>query len=1258
VKCIKNILTAILAGGTVTAVGPTITLADDPFTPKQILASTDDDFGFGASLATYGDYLIAGQHWDTAGGEKAGSVSLLQRVVSDADALRPWTWSPMATLLPTAEETWSHSWFGSALDMHGSTVVVGAPRWDLGVAPGDVPTELVDCGGAWIFDADAAANAQGTVLPVAQLTISGLQIRDYFGSAVAIDGDIAVVGAWGHDIDPLANDNTGAAFVFERQTDSTWLHTATLSPPTPQAGGRFGMAIAIDGDHIVVGAPWAFDYSGNVHTFDRVNGQWQWAQQINNPGTSHARFGSALALDARDGQGEGHGGVLIGAPGDSTAGPQAGHAWGFKGLESGGYQATPEYDILPSWAQAWDEIGASVELMDFDNQEDEGHTGSDGGVVLLIGAPSAANGAGRVDVMSISEGYPEWAGSFTPASGSVTRFGHAVSIDIAGLPEWGDQSLVRIFISAPGNGAVGLGEVEVFEFVSGAGDGDCDNDGVWDFLVFDEHDCDGDGWYDACQVAYGTGFDCDGNGVVDSCELNGSTDCDGNGVLDACEPDFDGDGTIDACDDDVDGDGYANTLDAFPWNAAEWFDTDNDGIGDNADDDDDGDGVQDGCDSDQTPGIDCDLNGVLDVCELHPAVDCNLNGVLDSCELNATTDCNDDGVLDSCQLNGQTDCNGNGTLDECETGWSDCDEDGITDLCQIQSNPSLDCNDDAVLDSCQEIASVGDPSWSTERYFGDFDLSGLSVLFDDSDSDLIYTTCTVDMQNNWIVDPSGGVLLPLGDDAFAPVPLPFPFTFKGVTYNTMEVGSNGYITFGGQGDASYTETLAAHFAMPRISAVFDDLDPSEHGEVRTGIDPQGDFIHVSWIDVAHYRSDSADPMQTSSFQIVLYADGAIDMCWRSSEVSSAIAGLSGGTGQPLGFAETDLSNATDCIFRVPTGYGDCDGDGVMDNCQIPLIGDPWWVTEQLIDSFDLSGWVAQLNPTGNSVPPAWSLCTDAAAQGVFIPPAGGIMLPAKDDDSTQVVFANVDGALANFVFDYAGTTFTDCWMSPNGHVTFASADNAYEVSLVKHFEFPRVSVLFHDLDPTEGGYMHVGAGPAGSFVATWHQIPNYENTSQISTVQIQLHPNGAITLVWLEVGTPSAIIGLSDGTGTGIPQGFAETDYSLAFDCQLRHALDDCNANGIYDSIEIALGCGQDDDFDGLLNECDDSDDSIGVWDPTACPGDVDGNQAVDVRDLIGLLQCWNVTQGACAAADLDGNDIVGPGDVLLMVQHLGTHCN
>jgi hypothetical protein len=446
--------------------------------------------------------------------------------------------------------------------------------------------------------------------------------------------------------------------------------------------------------------------------------------------------------------------------------------------------------------------------------------------------------------------------------------------------------------------------------------------------------------------------------------------------------------------------------------------------------------------------------------------------------------------------------------------------------------------------------------------------------------------------------------------------------------------------------------------MPRISAVFDDLDPSEHGEVRTGIDPQGDFIHVSWIDVAHYRSDSADPMQTSSFQIVLYADGAIDMCWRSSEVSSAIAGLSGGTGQPLGFAETDLSNATDCIFRVPTGYGDCDGDGVMDNCQIPLIGDPWWVTEQLIDSFDLSGWVAQLNPTGNSVPPAWSLCTDSAAQGVFIPPAGGIMLPAKDDDSTQVVFANVDGALANFVFDYAGTTFTDCWMSPNGHVTFASADNAYEVSLVKHFEFPRVSVLFHDLDPTEGGYMHVGAGPAGSFVATWHQIPNYENTSQISTVQIQLHPNGAITLVWLEVGTPSAIIGLSDGTGTGIPQGFAETDYSLAFDCQLRHALDDCNANGIYDSIEIALGCGQDDDFDGLLNECDDSDDSIGVWDPTACPGDVDGNQAVDVRDLIGLLQCWNVTQGACAAADLDGNDIVGPGDVLLMVQHLGTHCN
>jgi len=44
---------------------------------------------------------------------------------------------------------------------------------------------------------------------------------------------------------------------------------------------------------------------------------------------------------------------------------------------------------------------------------------------------------------------------------------------------------------------------------------------------------------------------------------------------------------------DKDEDGVPNSIDAFPNNPNEWYDTDHDGIGNNADKDDDGDGMSD-----------------------------------------------------------------------------------------------------------------------------------------------------------------------------------------------------------------------------------------------------------------------------------------------------------------------------------------------------------------------------------------------------------------------------------------------------------------------------------------------------------------------------------------------------------------------------------------------------------------------------------------------------------------------------------------
>lgn len=84
---------------------------------------------------------------------------------------------------------------------------------------------------------------------------------------------------------------------------------------------------------------------------------------------------------------------------------------------------------------------------------------------------------------------------------------------------------------------------------------------------------------------------------------------------------------------------------------------------------------------------DCNGNQVPDECE----PDCNSNGVADSCDITRGTssDCNENSVPDDCE----PDCDGNGVADDCEV-LADSDEDGIVDCydrCRF-STPRKTCN--------------------------------------------------------------------------------------------------------------------------------------------------------------------------------------------------------------------------------------------------------------------------------------------------------------------------------------------------------------------------------------------------------------------------------------------------------------------------------------------------------------------------------------------------------------------------------------
>ncbi len=72
---------------------------------------------------------------------------------------------------------------------------------------------------------------------------------NFFGSAVAIDGDWAVVGSSGFN---SCGTNSGAAFVYQRAANSTWKLSSVLQPADCQEEHFFGKTVAVDGNRILV----------------------------------------------------------------------------------------------------------------------------------------------------------------------------------------------------------------------------------------------------------------------------------------------------------------------------------------------------------------------------------------------------------------------------------------------------------------------------------------------------------------------------------------------------------------------------------------------------------------------------------------------------------------------------------------------------------------------------------------------------------------------------------------------------------------------------------------------------------------------------------------------------------------------------------------------------------------------------------------------------------------------------------------------
>jgi subtilisin family serine protease len=199
---------------------------------------------------------------------------------------------------------------------------------------------------------------------------------------------------------------------------------------------------------------------------------------------------------------------------------------------------------------------------------------------------------------------------------------------------------------------------------------------------------------------------------------------------------------------------------------------------------------------------------------------------------------------------------------------------------------------------------IGQPDYHTELFaVGDpFDLHNRKITFR-PDFTLDYYDSCIEPITALPTDPAGGTPLALTDDSSAAVAV--ATTYFGQSYTQFFVGSNGFITYNA-GATGFTESLATHFgAPPRISGLFDDLNPAAGGQVSWRLLP--DRVAVTWLNVTEFGATNQN-----TFQIELHFDETITISHLNVASVDSIVGLSRGTGLPADFVEKDFSAAGAC----------------------------------------------------------------------------------------------------------------------------------------------------------------------------------------------------------------------------------------------------------------------------------------------------------------------------------------------------------
>lgn len=203
---------------------------------------------------------------------------------------------------------------------------------------------------------------QASWIQTAKLKASDAGIGKRFGHAVDLYNDMILVGSYNADGNEA---KSGAAYVFQR-TDSGWQEQQKITATQGKTNDYFGHQVHIlDENHVAIGAynaDGAAERSGAVYIFQKSNNTWSENVKLyDEQGASSDLFGFSLTSGPRlnnSGIASGFPGILfIGAPGTNRNNKQTGSVY-FYTEDSSGWNKSME--LIEEKSNHNDHFGVSI----------------------------------------------------------------------------------------------------------------------------------------------------------------------------------------------------------------------------------------------------------------------------------------------------------------------------------------------------------------------------------------------------------------------------------------------------------------------------------------------------------------------------------------------------------------------------------------------------------------------------------------------------------------------------------------------------------------------------------------------------------------------------------------------------------------------------------------------------------------------------------------------------------------------------------